>query len=92
MYKSKYKIGDKVRVVTDDSGFTDVLKGDIMVLDFFDNEGEPHYKHLKENIGRSVLMWDEEVELLTVQDSKLARRLYKNNIDKIEDGKIFLKR
>jgi len=31
------------------------------------------------------------IALATIHDSKLARNLYKNQIDKIENGKIYLK-
>ena len=31
------------------------------------------------------------LKLINIQDSKLARNLYKNQIDKIENGKIYLK-
>ena len=39
----------------------------------------------------SLYMFQDELELATIQDSKLARRLYKNQIDRIKDGKIWLK-
>ena len=92
MYKSKFKVGNKVRVVTNSTGFTNVSKGDVMVLDFFDKDGDPKYKNLSDSrLVRSVVMWDWELEFLTIPDTKIGRRLHKNNIDRIEDGKIFLK-
>ena len=85
----KFKIGDRVRV----------LNGDLILKiqrDYINNI----YNIIKINIesdaywldlGSSLCFYGDELELAIIHDSKLARNLYKNQIYKIENGKIYLK-
>jgi hypothetical protein len=60
----------------------------------FDNSEIRYDLKFEESIsGKNNISWnfrENEIAKL-VHDSKLARNLYKNKIDKIEDGKIYLK-
>jgi hypothetical protein len=50
------------------------------------------YYDCESTIKGSFFIEDLFLEECTIHDSKLARNLYKNQIDKIEDGLIYLKR
>ena len=84
----KFKVGDRVRVVADmfATAHEESKKGSIGTIVERDVVVHNWYRL---DIGYEYM--EHWLEIAYVQDSKLARNLYKNQIDKIEDGKIWLK-
>ena len=83
----KFKVGDRVRIVSTvfdthkDSHIGrigTVTKRDIVISKWYMLDNEHEYK-------------EDWLEIAYVQNSKLARNLYKNQIKEIKDGKIWLK-
>jgi hypothetical protein len=92
MIDNKFKEGDRVRCIGEQYGST-VSIGDIGTITEFHGETLHTFKgyivDFKTLSGR--FMFEREIELAIIPDTKIGRRLYKNQIDKIEDGKIWLK-
>jgi hypothetical protein len=101
----RFKVGDRVRVLEGHESSEHEIDRDYIgkigtVADIYidkvdlvmdDVSLNTHWTtNLKKNTAEEFFM-NEDIELVTIPDSKLARNLYKNNIEKIEDGKIHLK-
>ena len=97
----KFKIGDKVRLV-DILEFSDMESnveiGDIGIVERYSSLHKyPYYVRWTTLKCDDTVVYnadncaESELNRLEIPDSKLARNLYKNQIEKIEDGKIHLK-
>ena len=93
---SKFKVGDRVLLREDSSFVEDDFPEYANPLGV---QGTINRNNLREGLYIRVV-WDNgeinsytdiDLDRATIPDSKLARNLYKNKIDKIEDGKIYLK-
>ena len=102
--KTRFKIGDKVRYLGGSSTPSikrNVKIGEVGVVTKHQGGTHDHlvlvlWDSVKKNKTHPMSTGEcgtelHVIELATIHDSKLARNLYKNQIDKIEDGLIYLK-
>ena len=98
----KFKVGDKVKLKAFEEGeakpFPNISLGEIgEIIGLSGVSMFPYHvawvnlicdkdsRHYSDNFSEN------ELELLTIPDTKIGRNLHKNNILKIEDNKIYLK-
>ena len=85
----KFKVGDRVRVLDKVSILEHQRKyiNKTYTISKISSANAAYCLDLDDNFR----FYENELELATIPDSKLARRLYKNMIKEIKDGKIWLK-